>query len=183
MWWGALWEGMKTGFWGPEALPCLGRQGGVNRNNDSYNTKGVIHIKGTTKLTVTILRRGIVKLWIYSGIFPNQGAPSIRSKQWQLWARKLFTKKLRSVSCVWIPSIPLVWWWLALPLWCGAGLEGWLSPCSVLTLMFRWCCWGRRWPWDIPQQSSTVRVASCSAGAVWPWGGWRLKKIKVDNYL
>ena len=36
---------MKTGFWGPEALPCLGRQGGVNRNNDSYNTKGVIHIR------------------------------------------------------------------------------------------------------------------------------------------
>ena len=45
-----------TGFWGPEALPCLGRQGGVNRNNDSYNTKGVIHIKGRTKHTVTILR-------------------------------------------------------------------------------------------------------------------------------
>ena len=58
---------MKTGFWGPEALPCLGRQGGVNRNNDSYNTKGVIHIKGTTKLTVTILRRAIVNLqWHFS---------------------------------------------------------------------------------------------------------------------
>ena len=84
---------------------------------------------------------------------------------------------------VWIPSIPLVWWWLALPFcWWEAGLEGWLSPCSVLTLMFRCCCWGLLWPWDIPQESSTVRAASCSAGAVWARGGkWKFKTWKLTG--
>ena len=172
---------MKAGFWGPEALPCLGRQGGVKRNNDSYNTKGVIHIKGTTKLRVTILRRGNVN----RSIWPNQGAPSIRFKQWQLWARKTVHKKQFQgfFSCLdTFDSVGLVVAGFAI-LMMGRRAGGLAEPLlrfdsHVQVLLLRS-------PLTLGHPAT---VLNCQGGFLFCWCRlsvirMKVPKLKVDNYL
>ena len=171
--WGALDKEWRQDSGNLRPCPASAGRVGLIETTTPTIQKGWITFKARKKLTVTIFRRGNVKT---RKVHPLSGSNNGNYGQ-----GKLFSKSNSKVVLfpVWIPSIPLVWWWLPLPFWWwwGAGLEGWLSPCSVLTLMFRCCCWGLLWPWDIPQESSTVRAASCSAGAVWA----RKEKVKVQN--